>query len=385
MGIQLSDEQRCALDGIVDDIRAGRREVTLGGLAGTGKTTLIRFLLDILPGRWVVVAYTGKAASVLRRKGVEAKTIHSLIYHAVEVVVRLPNGKLDRRITWQLREFLDDVDGIIIDESSMVTEKIHADLLSFGVPLIEVGDHGQLEPVGDRYNLMANPRYRLEQVHRNAGPIVQFAHALRNEDEDRVKAMLRDGVIRYVPRWRLSRLDETLARIEQVCVGYNQTRVALNARVRTVLGRTSPLPQDGDRVMCLRNDHGRGLYNGQQGVVHRVRIGAGQNLFDFHVPGEDIAISDVRFDPEQFNNPKPPSFLGGLADSDAAPTPEAPMASAYASGWPFDYCYASTCHKLQGDEADSVAVVVQVAQNWSKARWTYTAATRARRRLIWIV
>ena len=52
---------------------------TLGGYAGTGKSTVISHLIDILPN-WKVCAFTGKAANVLRKKGVPATTIHSLIY-----------------------------------------------------------------------------------------------------------------------------------------------------------------------------------------------------------------------------------------------------------------------------------------------------------------
>jgi exodeoxyribonuclease-5 len=86
--VQLSGEQQRALEILV---RAGRGR--LRGYAGTGKTTVIAALMEELP-EYGVCAYTGKAAHVLRRKGVtEATTIHSRIYRVKEVVWEDERGK----------------------------------------------------------------------------------------------------------------------------------------------------------------------------------------------------------------------------------------------------------------------------------------------------
>ena len=50
---------------------------------------------------------------------------------------------------------------------------------------------------------------------------------------------------------------------------------------------------------------------------------------------------------------------------------------------PFDYAYCITAHKSQGDEFDSVLVLEQQCKNWSHKRWAYTAASRAKNKLIW--
>ena len=78
----LSGEQCNALHTLLDLVNSARPYTTLGGLAGTGKTTLIRSLLPHLPYP-VVAAYTGKADEVLRRKSVPASTIHGLIYQPI--------------------------------------------------------------------------------------------------------------------------------------------------------------------------------------------------------------------------------------------------------------------------------------------------------------
>jgi len=167
----LTKEQQDVVRNVVRDVTKKEKQIcTIGGLAGVGKSFTISFLSQILKN-FAICAYTGKAANVLRKKGLSATTIHSLIYkpegwgNHVEFVLIPPN------------EFL--YDGFIVDESSMVSEDIYNDLLSFNKPVVFVGDHGQLEPVGSAFNVMANPMYRLETVHRNAGEIAHFAEHIR--------------------------------------------------------------------------------------------------------------------------------------------------------------------------------------------------------------
>ena len=118
----------------------------LAGLAGTGKTSLMKFLLEVDDLRIknkeiAVVAFTHTAASVLRKKGVhQAKTVHSLIYKCE----KLPNGEyfFIRRTP---RELQDLYCLIVVDEASMIGYQMRQDLLSFGIPVLFVGDAGQLE------------------------------------------------------------------------------------------------------------------------------------------------------------------------------------------------------------------------------------------------
>ena len=164
---------------IVDEILSFPRQVqTLGGYAGTGKTFCVSYLHRKLDN-YAVCAFTGKASNVLRKRGIGvAQTIHKTIY----APMLDERGKiiLDDygRPIFDLKKHL-EYDGLIVDEASMVNDVIYEDLLSFGVPLIFVGDHGQLEPVGCDVNLMKSPDYRLEEIHRNAGEIAWFADHIR--------------------------------------------------------------------------------------------------------------------------------------------------------------------------------------------------------------
>src|SRR5262249_19506314 len=125
--IELSADQQDALDALLEwrasDPGDYSQHVTLGGYAGTGKSTLITRLVEEWPSV-AVAAFCGKAADVLRSKGIAgAKTIHSLIYRA------RPRGG---RFHFELRQHLEGVQTIIVDEASMLNDRLFKDLLSFG-------------------------------------------------------------------------------------------------------------------------------------------------------------------------------------------------------------------------------------------------------------
>ena len=130
-----SDEQAEAIEKIIAWYRdkRGPQEFYLAGFAGVGKSTVAAVAIEELKQRCGVrtvrtAAYTGKAASVLRKKGVEGtQTIHSLIYICAE----------DEE-TGELRFSLSEdspaahADLIVLDEVSMVNKEIADDLRSYG-------------------------------------------------------------------------------------------------------------------------------------------------------------------------------------------------------------------------------------------------------------
>lgn len=348
MTIELDKDQRDILQVLFESAKSGKEQQTLGGYAGVGKSVLISYLKQLLPG-FAVCAYTGKAANVLRKKGVPASTIHSLIYTPFE-----ENGEL----RFVLRQSL-DCGGIIVDESSMVGEDIYYDLKSFGLPMIFVGDHGQLEPVNSNFNLMKNPEYRLEKIHRNAGEISEFAEWLRLE---RPATQFRSkGQVHFLRRYDLD--DNTLASREQVICAYNKTRTDTNRRIRKTLGLDGIIVP-GERAMCLRNDRRLGLFNGMQGVVNGVRIRNKKIDIDFEACEQ--SFKGIPVDAEQF----------GMETTKKNLRKDDPH--------PFDYAYCITAHKSMGDEWDDVMVFEQKCSKWEHKRWAYTAASRAKKTLYWV-
>ena len=174
---QLSPEQLAAVDTL---LRFSKPIQTLAGYAGVGKTTVIKALQQQLRN-FAVCAYTGKAANVLRKKGVSATTIHQRVY-------RPRKEEEHGEVTFERKSYNEICcDGFIIDEASMVDDEIYQDLTSYALPIIFVGDHGQLEPVsGGTLNLMAKPDITLEEIHRNAGEIAQFAEFIRKELREKI-------------------------------------------------------------------------------------------------------------------------------------------------------------------------------------------------------
>lgn len=352
--VNLTDEQLAA----VEHLLAFSKSVqTLAGYAGVGKTTVIKEIKRNLP-RFAVCAFTGKAANVLRRKGVPASTIHSLIYGAYEWddwEDLDERGRPKRKVAFDLKppEKV-DCDGFIVDEGSMIGKTLHDAIMSFGRPIIYVGDHGQLEPVADQgFNLMADPDVKLETIHRNAGEIARFAEHLR-------KGLPASEWRASGKKVRIVGLDEGRNwRGDQIICAFNRTRVALNRQNREALGMPPDEPVVGDRVMCLQNDRTLGVFNGMQGTIAAID---GERMT---FAAEDKEFK-VRCIPEQFNQERKPE----ARDRDKR--------------LPFDYCYAVTAHKFQGDQADRVLVLEQRCGAWSHERWCYTAASRAVKQLTWI-
>ena len=349
----LSQEQLDVAGKLAAGVEGRERVQTLGGFAGSGKTTLIRTLNEWFPTA-IVCAFTGKAANVLRRKGIDASTIHSAIY--------VPQNT--KPVTFKLREALPrDTSCFIVDEASMVNEMIYRDLLSFRVPCVFVGDHGQLPPVDGKFNLMQNPQYRLEHIHRNAGEIPRFAEWLRH-GKPATSFIPKDDSVKLVSYDDLT--EEMVLAADQAIVAFNRTRVDWNTRIRALLGRTQPL-EIGDRVMCLRNSSEYGLFNGMQGTVASVTWSNGLPEIDFDT--YDGVYPKLTLDPDQFGKEKLDRDEHGNKNIH-----------------PFDYAYTITCHKAQGDEWSNVIVYEQRCDRlWEHKRWAYTAASRARESLTWIL
>jgi exodeoxyribonuclease-5 len=118
----------------------------LAGYAGTGKTTLAHELQNLAPGRVWFASFTGKATMVLQTKGcTPASTLHFLIYYPIiDQITQEIKG-------WEINDDskLNDIDLLVVDEASMIDEKLATDLLSFGVRMVVIGDPAQLPPPKD--------------------------------------------------------------------------------------------------------------------------------------------------------------------------------------------------------------------------------------------
>ncbi len=248
-------------------LKAGDRQVfRLFGYAGTGKTTLARHLAEGVDGDVLFAAFTGKAAQVLRSRGARgASTIHSLIYRprGEEVVSDEETGKPSMSPTFTLnrQSAVAKAKLIIIDECSMVDEELGRDLLSFGTPVLVLGDPGQLPPIsGGGFFTEHEPDY----------PAGGSAPAGARQSDHRPGADVREGreVMHgdYGSTARVIGKSDVTADLvlgaDQVLVGTNRTRRRYNNRLRELKGFEGLLPASGDKLVCLRNDTAKGLLNG---------------------------------------------------------------------------------------------------------------------------
>ena len=336
----------------------------LFGYAGTGKTTLARHVAEHVDGKVMFAAFTGKAAQVMRSKGCAgASTIHSLIYKARETGEETPSFDL-----W------DDAPAskaklIVIDECSMVDAELGRDLLSFGVPVLVLGDPAQLPPIqGGGFFTDVEPDAMLTEVHRQAqdDPIVRLSMEVRAGES------LEPGIYgetRVVERQYLD--PNRVVEADQVLVGRNATRRAYNTRMRERRGLTDPLPASGDKLVCLRNNKRKGLFNGALWTV-KERPSSRRDILKMRIqPDDGVGSRAIKV------SVRPECFTGAI---DQVPWE---LRKRFDE---FDYGYVLTVHKAQGSQWDDVVLFDEsFAFQDSRARWLYTGVTRAAKRLTVVV
>jgi exodeoxyribonuclease-5 len=332
----------------------------LFGYAGTGKTTLARHLAESVDGKVLFAAFTGKAAQVMRNKGCRgASTIHSLIYKARESGEETPNFEL-----W------DDAPAahaklIVIDECSMVDAELGRDLMSFEAPLLVLGDPAQLPPIqGGGFFTEASPDIMLTEVHRQAqdDPIVFLSMQVR---EGKRLSPGEYGASQVVRRQALD--PARVLGADQVLVGRNATRRAYNGRMRERRGFADVLPLTGDKLVCLRNNRKKGLFNG--GLFTVTERGARKTgVLKLRLsPDEEVGERAVRV------SVRPECFTGEIESFDWQERKRYDE---------FDYGYVLTVHKSQGSQWDDVVLFDEsFAFSDSRERWLYTGITRAAKRL----
>lgn len=155
---------------------------------------------------------------------------------------------------------------------------------------------------------------------------------------------------------------------DQILVGLNRTRRAVNRRQRALLGREGRYPVAGDRLVCLKNDHRRGLLNG---AVLRAATDAEGEPPDVTLtvedPDEEGFTRTVTAPTEHFDRYEDPRAADPRPYDERRDLAE------------LDYAYALTVHKAQGSQWPSVLVL---RDGWrDDPRWLYTAVTRAQERV----
>lgn len=378
--MELSKEQSAAVSAIADGINAEKPHITLCGYAGSGKSTIIPYIIEESPfsmSEVAFVTFTGKASQVLRSKLGEAGvahqagyvgTIHGLIYTLID-------EKKTGEMVWTTKPQLlgkddNNIRLIVVDEASMVGEKMLEDLKRYDVQILAVGDPAQLPPVQDR-SVLLSPTYTLREVHRQAkdNPIVRIATAVRETGK----------LPGDVPRIKYQDADECTAELAKldwaVLTRSNRARCFFN---RQLCGNS---PKAGHPVICLKNDWPKGVYNGLRGVLEEVpTIGPNTLHANLQIDFPDAQGSKIIKDVNM------KQFLREKAYNRETMGKEHDLAKV---GVLMDFGSAMTVHKAQGSGFHTVLISPE-EWKWNKTekgdwqKWLYTAITRATDKLYFL-
>jgi exodeoxyribonuclease V len=337
----------------------------LTGYAGTGKTALARTAANkCVPNeaRIEYIAPTGKAASRLRQKGcAAARTLHQFTYS-----VRGEDEEGDPIFAEKLA--LDYMPSLIVmDEASMVGEYNMDAVLRHGIPVLALGDLGQLPPVKAPYSLTPDHvDFELTDIMRqNADSNIIRAAAFARQGKILPEREYDDVKVRR----GTAPLDVLIAHSgedSQILCSYNSTRIGVNRMVREALGFKNALPAVGEKIMCTFNQHGHGFMNGEQGIilgfedVPESEVGNNEASEVIYVRLKSLTdgkTRKVKYNPQSFSD-----------------DPEIAKEAQKSVGG-FMYGYACTVHKAQGSEWPSVLVIDEPMGDVPKLR--YTAYTRA--------
>ena len=380
--MKLNEQQAQAIEALRKWWYNGNKQVfQISGAAGTGKTTLIRYLINEIKlehDEVLFTAFVGKATLAMTRNGLNAKTLHSAICYCKDEPVLDENGNVvteyNRRVTKRVFTRRKKIDPrirlIVVDEGSMVPGKMADWLLKFKVPIIVLGDLNQLPPViGDSF-FLKEPDVVLTQIMRQSSesPIPYFAQNVLQNGTKCLSPGLQIGNKINV----LSKADitpELLKDYDVIICGTNKTRNNLNTYIRErIYGRTQDYPVIGDKLICRENDWTFSvddvyLINGLIGYVTDIDL---ESISDYTMK--------IDFKPEfmdnEFKNVTLDRIYMGLSPNDKR---------FYRSNYhKFEYGYAITCHLSQGSQYNRVLVFNESFGTAEERRkWLYTAVTRA--------
>ena len=392
--MELNDKQKQGLDIAVDRYKRKEHYTVISGYAGTGKSTLVKFIVAALPNinpdeDVIYTSFTGKATQVLQKKGNKnVSTLHKLLFESIPK----PDGTFFRKPV----EFI-PYKIVIVDECSMVPKELLQRLIKYNVHIICLGDPGQLPPINknEDNHLLDHPHIFLDEIMRqeaeseiiNLTMDIRAGKPLTRYQGKEVQVLNKDELTTGMLLWA-----------DQIICAKNETRIALNNQMRDLLGRSGG-PQDGDKVICLKNNWD--IYSVNDNPLVNGTIGYLKDSFSTYInlprqitsDGQpkklDILtanfISDTEEDYGILNMDKQLIITG---------VPGLDWKTSYKMGrnWRFQnkipdqftYGYAITCHKSQGSEWDNVLVIEEgfPFEKEEHKQWLYTAATRAAKKLV---
>lgn len=377
IGVLLSkklDEGKPHFDGLAEDqVSALKKAVASGvfiltGAPGTGKTHLIKRLINSFPKRRIMLAApTGKSAKrMFEQSGFRATTIHKLLD---------PQKVDDEFVFLRNHERPIEADVVIIDEMSMMDNWLMARFLEAiapGTRLVMVGDTYQLPSVGPGNilkDLIASGAVPCEELtiikRQDEGLIITNCHRIKagmdaierddskdyffchKNDERSISETIMDLVVRRLPQaYKLDPLRD----IQVITPLREKTALgckALNLEFQKRLNKNPKLDKIkfkvGDKVIQTKNEYDQGIINGDIGYVLSIDLQRKEIVVEFESPKRVVELQ--------------------LYGNDLM------------------LAYAITCHKFQGSEAPIVVIPIHkcFGSLIFQRTWIYTAISRAKK------
>lgn len=345
---------------------------TLSGCAGTGKTTVAKIIvkhMGLQPYQVIYVTPTGKAANVLRRKGIPANTMHKVFY-----ITHVNNGKV---FFSKKKKLSNTVKLIVLDEMSMVNKKMMEDLLSFNIPILGLGDNCQLPPIYGENPYMKNPDFFMDKIMRQSGlsGILILATMARTSQHISCGVYNESKVIYPCDLTDIEKYDIVIC-------WKNSTRRELNKIIRTKKGYTNIYPQAGEKLVCLKNNYNH-ILSDETEDIEIIPVN-GLDVINY----DDSKIIDdnylyMNYGPsflkDSFKTRVKRSIFDMYNDLDniIQESDEQVEEDSDDVVW-LDYGYAMTTHKMQGSSSPNILVLDEFRGSEEiHNKWLYTAITRA--------
>ena len=392
--MELNDKQKQGLDIAVDRYKRKEHYTVISGYAGTGKSTLVKFIVAALPNinpdeDVIYTSFTGKATQVLQKKGNKnVSTLHKLLFESIPK----PDGTFFRKPV----EFI-PYKIVIVDECSMVPKELLQRLIKYNVHIICLGDPGQLPPINknEDNHLLDNPHIFLDEIMRqeaeseiiNLTMDIRAGKPLTRYQGKEVQVLNKNELTTGMLLWA-----------DQIICAKNETRIALNNQMRDLLGRSGG-PQDGDKVICLKNNWD--IYSVNNNPLVNGTIGYLKDSFSTYINLPRQITSDgqpKKLDILTANFISDTEEDYGILNMDkqliTTGVPGLDWKTSYKMGrnWRFQdkipdqftYGYAITGWKAQGSEWDNVLVIEEgfPFEKEEHKQWLYTACTRASKKLV---
>lgn len=388
----LTNKQQEGLKIAVERYFADEKYTVISGYAGSGKTTLVRFIIEALDpekDRVCYCAFTGKATEVLRKKGNKNTcTLHKLLYESIPK----PAGGFFRKPKAEI-----PYDIVVVDEISMAPKTLIDLLFTHNVYVICLGDPFQLPPVDkdEDNHLLDHPHIFLDEIMRQAqeSEIIRLTMKIRNQEDidfyngNEVKIIPYDQLNTGILQWG-----------DQILTATNIKRQAINNQMRE-LHQYPDYPVDGDKVICLRNyweefsENEDALINGTIGILRnsfqsfrQIPVFVKSNIRKFDLLISDIDIPETGDKYNMVEVDRKMIITGEKCCDWRLSYQLGKLRPRYGEIVPkeFAYAYAITVHKSQGSEWNRVVVLEETFpfDKTEHARWLYTACTRASEKLV---